>query len=195
MGFYHNGKYLKDAQKSWRASASRDLGKAWETMIEGANEIYRYCGAADIRKTPEPMRPLKDIGGGKFVACFEKKSEPDFKGVLRGGRCVCFEAKATDDDKMLQSRVTEAQTEILERYNALGAICFVAVSFGLQDNFLVPWRVWRSMKDIFGRKYIKRDEIEVYRIKTRNGGIDYLSQVARMMGEKKDERTNQTDKV
>ena len=49
------------------------------------------------------------------------------------------------------------------------------------------------MKDIFGRKYIKRDEIEVYRIKTRNGGIDYLSQVARMMGGKDDGGKQQTD--
>lgn len=46
-------------------------------------------------------------GQGRFLACYTKAGQPDFKGTLTGrGRAVVFEAKHTDSDKIDQSRLT-----------------------------------------------------------------------------------------
>ena len=48
------------------------------------------------------------------------------------------------------------------------------VSFGLQDFYRVPWEVWRDMKDIYGHKHMKQDELEPYRVQYIAGVIKLL---------------------
>lgn len=52
---------------------------------------------------------------GHFVAVYVKKAQADFKGFLRGGLAVNFEAKHTDTPRMEQDRVTPEQADRLER--------------------------------------------------------------------------------
>ena len=33
------------------------------------------------------------------------------------------------------------------------------MSFGLQEFYEIPWYIWRDMKEIYGRQYIKREEL------------------------------------
>lgn len=153
---------------------NREAGRQFEQLIKNANDLYGDYGIAEIGKTPEPMRPLRPMSGGQFVACFEKKAEPDFKGVLDGGRCICFEAKHTIQGKISQSEVTEQQTKILDRYYALKAECFVIVSFGFFTFHRIPWDVWRSMKKLYGHKYMTPAEADRYKIKFKYGVLDYL---------------------
>lgn len=47
---------------------NRAQGAFFEQMINGACDFYRSRQIADIEKTPEPMQPTKDLGGGKFIA-------------------------------------------------------------------------------------------------------------------------------
>ena len=143
---------------------SKAAGEYWENMIEAACQHYRLKGIAEITKTPEPMRPIKSLGQGKFIAHYEKMAQPDYKGTLAGGKAVVFEAKHTDSDRIEQSRLTDEQVESLSTHHSLGAAAFVLVSVGLQDFFRVPWEVWRDMKDIYGHKHMKLAELEPYRV-------------------------------
>lgn len=126
-------------------------GERFENMISAACNYYRSQNIADIEKTPEPMRPLKPYGDrrrGQYVAVFTKKAQNDYKGILNGGRCIAFEAKHTDADKIEASAVSDRQAELLENYEKMGASCFVLVSFKFEQFYRIPWSVWRDMKDI-----------------------------------------------
>lgn len=147
----------------------------FEEMVEKACEFYRVNCIAEIDKSPEPIKQLgHQDGRGHFLACYKKKSQPDFKGTLKGGRSVVFEAKCTTADRMQQSVVLEWQAEAFERHIGLGARCFVLISFDFRKFYRVPWEVWRSMKENYGRKYITPNDIPEYEVKLYRGILDFL---------------------
>ena len=160
----------KDPKKQLQGSRSHAQGKWFEEYLGSALIFYEELGEAIVEKTPEPMRPTKNLGDGKFIAFFEKAAQPDFKGVLKGGRAVAFEAKFTSGERMDQDRVTPEQTRSLDRYEKLGALCFVVVGFGSGGVFRIPWDVWRSMKERYGRKYVTPEELEEYLVKVGKRG-------------------------
>lgn len=147
------------------AKAHRN-GEALEALIERACERYARTGVAFIEKTPEPMRPIRPLKGGQFVACFTKSAQPDFKGTLCGGRSICFEAKHASADRIEQARVTPEQAEALDKHEKLGALCFVLVSLRFERFYIVPWAVWRDMPGTFGKVSANAEDLEPYRIPT-----------------------------
>lgn len=146
---------------------------AWfEELIKAACDFYRYTGEADIEKTPEPMQIIQSYGNGQFLAYFEGTAQADFKGTLKGGRSVNFEAKHTDSDRMDQSRVTETQVRKLDNTEKMGGLCFVLASFGPARGFYrIPWEVWKDMKGNFGHKYFTPEEAKEFRIRTGGNGV------------------------
>lgn len=166
---------LANIERQYRGKQSRVAGNNFEDMISASLEWYEGKGVACIEKTPEPMKPLgKPNKRGQFLACYTKAAQPDYKGTLSGGRSVVFEAKHTDADQMKQERVTGEQADRLELHHKLGAAAFVMVSFGLMDFYRIPWEVWRDMKDIYGRKYIKAADVEPYRVQYMSGVLKLL---------------------
>lgn len=153
---------------------NKEAGEQFEKLIIAACDFYRDNGIAEIDKTPEPMKALYPIDNGKFVACFTKRAQPDFKGCEDGGRCICFEAKHTEQGEIKQSVVTEEQTKVLDRYSARKADCFMVVSFGFFTFHKIPWGVWKNMKRIYGRKYMTPADAEQYKIKFKYGILDFL---------------------
>ena len=108
------------------------------------------------------------------MAIFEKQAQPDYKGTLKGGRAIVFEAKHTDGDRLQQSVVSEEQEKQLNRHAALGAECFVLVSFGFQQFFRIPWETFRDMKARYGRKYIKPEDVQEYKVRYIGGILQFL---------------------
>lgn len=157
-----------------RGYANRIKGETLENIILAACRSYAEQGRALIDKTPEPMRPLKRLEGGRFIACFEKKAQPDFKGAVSGGRAIAFEAKCTDGDEIRQSCVTDEQAKVLSALDRLGADCFVLVSFGFRSFARIPWATWSGMKRIYGRKYITEEEAAPFRVPFTSGFLDFL---------------------
>lgn len=153
---------------------SKYQGQHFEQQIETACNYYRRAKAADIRKTPEPMKPLKPLGQGKFVAVYTTKAQADFKGTLQGGRTILFEAKTTSTGRMEQSRVTPEQQEQLEREWRMGADTYVLCCFCGKGSYRIPWSAWRRMKELFGRKYITPADVADFRIPVKNGILDFL---------------------
>lgn len=155
-------------------AVSKWQGQRFEQQIEAACDYYRRIGAADIQKTPEPMKPVKPLGQGKFVAVYTTKAQADFKGTLKGGRSILIEAKTTSTGKMEQSRVTPEQQEQLEREWRMGADTYVLCHFCGKGAYRIPWSAWRKMKELFGRKYITPGDVADFRIPVKNGILDFL---------------------
>lgn len=159
---------------------NRAVGALFETWIQAACDYYWSQGYACIEKTPEPLRPIQPYGDrsrGQFIACFVKQAQPDFKGSLCDGTCILFDAKHTEKDRIQQHTVTEMQWKSFDRYEAMGAKCFVVVSIRLESFYRVPWSVWRHMKERFGHKYMSLQELEDYRIPEKNCTILFLEGV------------------
>lgn len=157
--------------RKYQGKINRDQGAFFERMIEQACDYYRTRDIADIEKTPEPMQPIKDLGGGKFIAHYTGAAQADYKGFLMGGRAVNFEAKYTNTGRMGQDRVTPDQTDCLERAYQYGAHAFVLCSFGAVAFYRVPWVVWRNMKANFGHKYITHREAAPFEVRIGGPGV------------------------
>lgn len=154
----------KDPKRQLIGAINKAKGKQFEQRLDASFVYYAQRGYAIIEKTPEPMRPTKSLGNGKFIAYFEKKAQPDYKGMLKGGRTVMYEAKFTATDRMEQSRVLQSQADYMEQQQALGARCFVVAGFSSGEVYSVPWEVWSHMKEHFGRKYVTEADLEPYRV-------------------------------
>ena len=153
------------------------LGKNFEFQIENICRIYEEKKLAKIEKTPEPVKVLQHIDNGHFDAIFTKAAQPDFKGTLKGGRTVVFDAKFTEADKITYQALSDYQRENLLQYDELGAIAFILVGFADGSMYKVDIKTWSNMKEIFGRKNIKKEELEQMNpknIKSKKGVYDFL---------------------
>lgn len=146
---------------------NKAAGQMFEKMIEQASEEYKRLGIASIEKTPEPTKFLRRLENGRFIGCYEKKAQPDFKGVLMDGTCIVFDAKHTDNDRIQQDAISEEQAGFLDTYEKMNAHCYVMVGMEFQYFFMVPWAVWKTMKEKFGHKYMSKVELWPYRVPSR----------------------------
>ena len=108
------------------------------------------------------------------MACYTKKAQVDYKGTIKGGRTVLFEAKFTATDRLTQDRVIDKQASYMDRHQRLGARCFVVAGFSTGEVYKIPWNDWKAMKDLFGRKYVKEEDLQPYRVKTAWNGTLFL---------------------
>lgn len=157
----------KDPKRQYIGRRSKAYGENFERFINRSCEYYKRLGLAIIDKTPEPFHITKNLGNGKMQGYFEKKAQPDYKGVLCDGSCIMFEAKHTSNDRILQDAVTDKQAEMFDDYLSLGAQCFVMVSLGYEHYYRVPWFTWKNMKEFFGHKYMDANDLEQFRLKIR----------------------------
>ena len=149
-------------QKAGRRSNRK--GKDFEAVLDKTFAYYSEKGFAKVEKNQEPVRILRPLGNGSFIACFTKKAQADYKGTIKGGRTVIFEAKYTEQDRLLQNAVDENESEYMEIHESLGARCFVICGFASGNVYRVPWGVWRNMKRIYGHKYVTEEEIKQYQV-------------------------------
>ena len=98
----------------------------------------------------------------------------DYKGTLKGGRTILIEAKFTSTDRLTQDRVLDIQASYMDRHQSLGARCFVVAGFSTGEVYKIPWNDWKAMKDLFGRKYVKEEDLQPYRVKTAWNGTLFL---------------------
>lgn len=143
---------------------ARANGEIFEGLIERACLRYKNLGLAYVEKTPEPTKPIKSLKAGQFVTVFTKQAQPDYKGTLKGGRAVVFEAKHTASGRIEQSRVTPEQTAALNIHAFMGAQCFVLVSFGFEAFYRVPWEIWRDMPEKFGKVSANQKDLAQWKV-------------------------------
>lgn len=139
--------------------ANLSRGKQFESMISRQCAIYIKHELAVIDKIPEPFQVKKRAKDGGFEGRFtSKKARPDFQGTLHTGKSIVIEAKSTSRDRIEQCVITDTQTKMLDLHESMGAVCLIACQIG-EKNFCIPWKIWKEMKSIFGRKYVKADDL------------------------------------
>ena len=168
---------VKNPNRQLQGKINHALGENFETIVEEICNYYEINNLAKIEKTPEPMKVLKHIDNGAFKATFTKAAQPDFKGCIKGGRTVVFDAKYTSADRVRYQILSDYQREVLLQYHDLGAISFVLVGFSTGEIYKIGIETWNNMKQIFGRKYILKQELEEKSLivnKNKNGISDFL---------------------
>ena len=168
---------VESARRQLIGRRSKESGAIFERWISNACEYYSNLGIAHIEKTPEPFHVNRNNKDGTMTGFFEKKGQPDYKGLLCDGTGIMFEAKHTDQEKINQRAVTETQWKNLDAYENFGAHCYVMVSIGLVEFYRVPWKIWKQMKELFGRKYMNAIDLEPYKLKQKNCTILMLEGV------------------
>lgn len=158
----------KGFQRRYRSLQNNGFGKNFEKFIAMACDYYRANEIADITKIDEPFRVMQLYKAGQFKGQFTANANPDFEGTLKGGRSICFEAKYTTTDRLKQDVVSEKQKEVLSLKHKLGGL--VGVCGGIQNKYyFIPWEVWTNMKSLYGRKYVKAEDITEYQVPYRHG--------------------------
>lgn len=175
---------MPDPRRQIIGRRNKEAGDTFERWISNACEFYLREEWAHIEKTPEPFHITGKDKNGVVKGYYEKKGQPDYKGILCDGTGIMFEAKHTDSDRIKQDVVTDKQWESLDTYEKFGAHCFVMVSMGLTKFYRVPWKVWKDMKSLFRHKHMTEEELEPYRLQERQCTILILEGV-----ELKDEDT------
>lgn len=158
---------------------AKQNGKVFEQYVERSCIRYRTKGIADIKKTPEPMRPVGVLNQrrGIFKAVYEKKGQPDFLGTLRGGKSVMIEAKHTESPRLAFDRILPQQETDLQNTMDLGGLALVLISFGMKRFYCIEWFVWQEMKENIGKKSVNETDLEPFEVKFENGYIDFLKGV------------------
>lgn len=163
-------------KKRAQGAQSRRSGHIFEELIERSLTWYEDEGLMLVKKTPEPMKPIRPLGKqGQFLACYTKPAQVDFSGTLSGGRAIRFEAKQTDTTRFTRDRLTPEQIEDLTAHEILGAYCCVMICFGFDHFYRIPWQIWLNMKLAYGRMYITEKDVEVFRIPFEDGIIKLLA--------------------
>lgn len=153
-----NGYNRKSVQASQRGKANREEGDLFEQLIIDSCEYYRKMGIALIDKTPEPFRVTRPLGKGQFIGHFTKQAQPDFKGTLKGGNTIVFDAKATVTDRISLSALSETQLDDLRMYDRLGADAGVLMCFSFRQFVYMPIVTFEFAKVLNGHKYWTAEE-------------------------------------
>ena len=167
-----NEQQRKKVLDSWKGKRNNAQGHFFEGFIKTACAVYKQKGIACVEKMPEPFMVLEKRDKGIFKGRFIAHAQPDFMGTLSGGRSICFEAKYTSTDKLGQNVLTGEQWDSLEQHWKAGAKAGVCAGIGNVYAF-IPWPVWRSMQEIYGRKYMTAEDLEPYRVRF-NGACMFL---------------------
>lgn len=175
---------MPDPRRQLIGRRSKASGETFERWLSNSCDYYLKRELAHIEKTPEPFHITGKDGKGIVRGYYEKKGQPDYKGILCDGTGIMFEAKHTDSDRINQNVVTKTQWESLDIYEKYGAHCYVVVSMGLVNFYRIPWSIWKQMKCIAGHKYMKESDMMPYKLPVRQCTILILEGV-----ELKDEDT------
>ncbi len=161
-----------DGAVALRNRCSNDRGKLFEDLLVRGCRFYEIHRQAKIGKVYEPYVCTRILKGGRFEGRFIGRAEPDFKGVLRGGQAIAFEAKSTQKSRIQGNVLTNEQIDWLTGQQELGALAFVAVN--IQDKFFsLPLDVWINMKKLYGKKYLMPADIEEYEV-VYDGAVRFL---------------------
>ena len=153
-----------------------------EDRVNRGCEIYAEMREAFVEKTPEPMKVLGKAQKGRFLACFVKSAQPDYKGTIWGGRAFIMEAKHSEN-RLEFERISGEQRTALDTHRFMGAAAYVLMEFEGRDGgaFLVPWNETRKLMEK-GQSCTAKD-VGRWRVRSEPGEILFLDKPS---GEKVD---------
>lgn len=152
---------------------SQIIGAKLEESVKIVCELYRKRGVAVIDKTPEPIRQLGKMDShGRFKACYDKKAQPDFKGVHMG-MAICFDTKATESDRFQLSNVTPWQVNYLNDFRKSGGAAFILLKIK-SEVFILDIKRINNLTALGIKSVRPEDFTEDERVDTSKGYVDFL---------------------
>ena len=152
---------------------SQIIGKCFEERVKLVCELYRKRGFAVIDKTPEPIRQLGKMDShGRFKACYEKKAQPDFKGVHMG-MAICFDTKATESERFSLSNIAQWQAEYLSDFRKSGGDAFILLKIK-SEVFILDIKRINNLAALGVKSVRPEDFTEDERVDTSKGYVDFL---------------------
>lgn len=152
---------------------SQIIGARLEESAKLVCELYRKKGFAVIDKTPEPIKQLGKMDShGRFKACYEKKAQPDFKGVHMG-MAICFDTKATESERFQLSNVTPWQVEYLSDFCKSGGDAFILLKIK-SEVFILDIKRVNNLAALGVKSVRPEDFTEDEKVDTSKGYVDFL---------------------
>ena len=152
---------------------SQIIGAKLEESVKLVCDIYRKRGFAVIDKTPEPIKQLGKMDShGRFKACYDKKAQPDFKGVHMG-MAICFDTKATESERFQLSNVTPWQVEYLSDFCKSGGDAFVLLKIK-SEVFILDIKRINNLAALGVKSVRPEDFTEDEKVDTSKGYVDFL---------------------
>lgn len=166
----------KAALNAMRGAQNKRSGDLFEKLVEEACAVYRSAGIALIEKTPEPFRVTKRLSDGRFEGHFAAQAQPDFKGTLRDGQSIVFDAKHTDGDKIALSRLSDTQRDDLLCHDSFGAAAGVLMGFGTFHTIFawIPIKIFLDAKKENGHLYWSVEDVKPWEVYYSHGIVDFL---------------------
>jgi len=149
-------------------------GRATEDMLNLAHQSMAVRGIAWIRKIPTPIKVLRPLGAGKFLAVFSASAGADYVGTLEGGRAVVVEAKELKKGPSLPARrFTGAEVDHLTNTMEAGGLAIVFVRRVIDGSlWAIPWSEYSAILAT-GRKSMNLDKAPEFRVAK---VIDYIEE-------------------
>lgn len=152
---------------------SQIIGKCFEERVKLVCELYRNSGFAVIDKTPEPIKQLGKMDSkGHFKACYDKKAQPDFKGVHKGVP-ICFDAKATESERFSLSNILPWQVEYLNDFRKSGGAAFVLLKIK-SEVFILDIKRINNLTALGIKSVRAEDFTEDEKVDMSKGYVDFL---------------------
>lgn len=152
-------------------------GRKLEELIIWMLRHYEAQGYANIQKISTPWKVIRQEG--RIVNAFpERKSTLDFRGTVKGGIPVSFDAKESEDSRGLPLKHIKAhQIDYMRGAMALGEISFLVVWVKPLNAYFVAccedvirrWDHWKANKGKMGFNLIPIENMQ--RIP---GNMDFL---------------------
>jgi recombination protein U len=157
-------------------------GRALEELIIYQNELYKSKGIANIQKISTPWKVIRS--GKNIISAFpEEKSTVDFRGTVKGGIPVSFDAKESEDiNGLLLKYIEPHQIDYIRDAMSLGEKSFILCSINpLGKRYIIPgvvvleyWDRWQANKGKRGYNTIPTEAMRIIK-QSHNGYVcDYL---------------------
>jgi len=138
-------------------------GTAWEQLLELHATRYERAGQAVVLRTPPPVKLLKAMPGGRWLAVMTSEGPPDYSMLVGrpagGPLAVLAEAKNNDSGRWALKQLHPHQAQKLQLWHGLGGLaCVILGHQPTRTGYVLPWATlgpvwqrWHAQK-LTGRK-------------------------------------------
>lgn len=112
-----------------------------------------------VLRTPPPMRILRALSGGQFVACYATEGPPDYV-LLAQGCAIAAEAKDCVADRWQLSNLHEHQARRLSAWLEQGGLSVVLLRHQpSRTHWVLPWAALASTWNRWHRSLETNDKL------------------------------------
>jgi recombination protein U len=152
-------------------SSHANRGRAWEQTLDLFHARYESQRLAVVIRTPPPVKILRALKPGQFVAVYAREGPPDYV-VLADGVAIMAEAKHTTSERWSLSQLHEHQARRLEQWRSQGGCSVVLIRHAKSAT---SWAIdWRKLGPIWNRWALQRATGRRASAGTASLGVDEL---------------------